>query len=324
MFHHDPAHTGNLATPGLPCVAGPAAQPPTGPVSRLAGADRDATAVAVSRASFPQGGSAKAAVLASDANYPDALAGTPLAVSKAGPLLLTAPSGLNPTVSAELSRAVAPGATVYLLGGAAALSPGIEAQLHALGYQTQRLAGANRFATAVAIAGALGDPLTVLEATGYGFPDALSAGAAAAKSGSAVLLTAAGTQASETAAYLNAHPLDRRSAIGGPAASADPGATPISGPDRYSTAVLVAQKFFTSPPSVGFASGVTFPDALAGGANIGMKHGPMLLVPRCGPVPSAVTSYLGSVKSSLSGGGFLYGGPNAVGDDVLVGVDQAA
>ena len=319
MFHHDAARTGNLATPPPPCTATAAAQAPTGAVTRLAGADRDATSVAVSQARFPQAGSAKAAVVASDANYPDALAGTPLAVARTAPLLLTPPGGLSSTVSAEITRAVPKGATVYLLGGQAALASSLETQVAAMGYVPQRISGSNRFGTAVAVAGALGDPATVLEATGFGFPDALSAGAAAANSTGAVLLTNGPAQASETASYLSAHPQDRVTTVGGPAAAADPKGTPVVGPDRYATAVMVAQSFFKSPATFGAASGVAFPDALSGGA----AGGPMVLVPRCGPLPSSVSGYLGSIKATISHG-FLFGGAHAVGDDVLSELEQVA
>jgi len=308
---------------GGACTAGPLSPTPTGTVSRLSGADRDATAVAVSEASFPTAGSAGAVVVASDANYPDALAGTPLAVAKRAPLLLTPPSGLSAAVSAEISRVAPKGSTVYVLGGDGALSSTVDSQVQALGDSPRRLAGADREATAVAIAGALGDPKTVLEATGFGFPDALSAGAAAARVGGAVLLTNGTSQASETAGYLGAHPGDTTVAIGGPAATADPTATPLVGADRYATAVMVAGHFFLSPIVVGFASGVTFPDALSGGANIGKAGGPMVLVPPCGALPSSVTGYLGQVKASVSSGK-LYGGPGAVGDDVLAELEHSA
>jgi len=325
MFHHDPQHTGNLASIAAPtaCAPLPQSPPPTGAVRRLDGANRDATAVAVSQASFPSTGSAAAVVLASDAGYPDALAGTPLAVSKHAPLLLTPPSGLTPTVSAEISRAAPRGSPVYVLGGDAALSSSIDGQIQALGDNPQRVAGSDRFATAVAIAGALGDPNVILEASGLDFPDALSAGAAASKAAGAVLLTAASSQAPETAAYLEAHTSATRTAVGGPAAAADPGALALAGSDRFATAVMVAQHFFPSPRILGFASGSTFPDALSGGANIGEQGGPMLLVPACGSLPSALSSYLRSVHASITGGS-LYGGPLAVGDDVLAQLDKAA
>jgi len=293
-----------------------------GNITRLAGSDRDATSVAVSQAGFPTAGSASSVVLATDSAYPDALAGTPLAAAKHAPLLLTSPSNLVPPVAAEISRAAPKGSTVYLLGGTAALGSSIDAQILALGDNPQRLAGSDRFATAVAIAGALGDPANILEATGLGFPDALSAGAAAVATKAAVLLTNGPSQAPETAAYLNAHSGDTRTAVGGPAAAADPSAARVVGADRYATSVLVAHQFFPAPTTLGFASGSTFPDALSGGANIGAGGGPMLLVPTCGSIPSSLSDYLTAVSPGITGGS-LYGGSLAVGDDVLGQLDQA-
>ena len=91
-------------------------------------------------------------VLARDDAFPDALAGVPLAAHFSGPLLLTTSNTLASETSAEIQRVLGRGATVYLLGGATALSPTIETQLHALGYATVRIAGADRYQTAVDIA----------------------------------------------------------------------------------------------------------------------------------------------------------------------------
>ena len=55
------------------------------------------------------------------------------------------------------------GSTVYVLGGPAALSPTVDAQLRGLGYQVTRASGASRFDTAVAIAHLLGDPTVIFD-----------------------------------------------------------------------------------------------------------------------------------------------------------------
>ena len=152
-FHHDPQHTGSTVAavpPVAACTPGAAATPPSGKVVRLAGATRDATAIDISASSFPTAGSARAVVVASDANYPDALAGGPLAVAKHGPLLITPQSGLAAPVMAEISRVLPAGATVYVLGGAGAVSSSVDGALATAGYHVTRLAGADRFATAVA------------------------------------------------------------------------------------------------------------------------------------------------------------------------------
>jgi len=282
-------------------------------LTRLSGANRFLTSVAISQASFPTAGSAKVVVLASGAAFADALAGTPLAFQKGGPLLLTPYTGLTPPVAAEITRVLPPGGTVYVLGGTTVLPSSVDAQLTAMGFTPVRLAGGTRYATAVAIAAAMGNPTKVFEANGLGFPDGLSAGAAAAKVGGAVLLTIGSTQAPATAAYLAAHP-GTDYAVGGPAATADPAATPIIGSDRFATSAMVAQKFFTSPVVAGFASGAVFADALSGGAGIASQGGPLVIVPYTGALPSSTLSYLQTTPSITTG--YLYGGTGAVGADV--------
>ena len=292
-------------------VTAAAATPIT--VTRVSGGSRDETAIAASMELFPSGG-ATAVVLASDANFPDALAGAPLASGKGGPLLLVPPTGLTAEISREITRVAPAGTSVFILGGTAAIPSSVETTLSGMGDKPTRLAGTDRFGTAVAIAGALGNPGTVFEATGLGFPDGLSAGAAAAATHGVVLLTDGSAQAPETASYLSAH-AGAHYAIGGPAATADQTATAVAGADRYTTAAMVASKFFAAGPAIaGFASGAAFPDALSGGASIGARGGPLLLVPPSGALPSSLNTYLTNTTSIVTA--LLYGGVSAVGADV--------
>ena len=286
-----------------------------GPITRLAGEDRIATAIAVSNQLYPTAATAGAVVLANENAFADALPGTPLAATKKAPLLLNPTAALDPRVTAEIQRVLPAGATVYLLGGPAALDPSIEPALQALGYTAVRYGGANRFGTAVLIASqGLGDPTTILEATGLDFPDALSGGAAASAVKAAILLTNGPTQAPETAAYLSQHPSDARSALGGPAVAADPGATGIAGADRFETSVMVAKAFFPVVTTFGAADGSAFPDALAGGVHIASLGGPMLLVPSTPPIPSSTRTYL---PASTPTSGWVYGGPMSIQPEML-------
>ena len=319
MFHHDPRHTGNLGGAVTACAAQPNATPPQGRVARVFGDNRDATGVAVSKASFPTTGSAKTVVLASNAAYPDALAGGPLAANRTGPMLITTPTGLDPLVNDEIKRVLPSGQNVYVLGGTAALDPAVDAALRAEGYVVTRVSGADRFQTAVAIADQLKDPATVFEVTGVNFPDALSAGPAAIKSGGAILLTNGGAQTGATGAYVAAHP-GQHFAIGGPAAAADPTAAAITGADRYATALAVAQRFFPNAGALGFASGAGFADALTGGPAISGGPGPLLLVSPCGALPNGLAAYVTGVKAGVRLA-VLFGGALAVGDDVLAKLD---
>ncbi len=129
-------------------------------------------------------------MLARSDAFADALSGTPLAVSKGGPLLLTSSTALSTAASTELQRVLPVGGTVYLLGGTSALSPAVASSVAALGFTIVRIAGPDRFSTAAQVAGVLGNPAIVFEADGTNFPDALSAGTAAAAVGGAILLTA--------------------------------------------------------------------------------------------------------------------------------------
>lgn len=286
-------------------------------VTRLAGADRFGTAVAVSKAEFPAGG-AGAVVLARGDDYPDALVGAPLAVARNAPLLLTTGTSLPSATLGEIQRVLPAGGKVYVLGGMTAVPASVESQLTGLGYTVTRYSGASRFDTAVKVADALGDPGTVLLATGANFPDALSAGVAAAKAGGVVLLTNGSTMPPATSAYLAAHP-GTVYAVGGPASKADPSATAIVGADRFETSVDVAKRFFSSPASAGFATGRSFPDALAGGALLGHLGVPLLLVDTSS-LPTPVITYLTGEQATLTKGS-LFGGTKTIGSSVEDALD---
>ncbi len=315
---------------GATSVAGPVpAASAAASTIRLAGSDRVGTAVAISQASFGHFG-AGAAVLSRSDLFPDALAGTPLARRVGGPLLLTDPASLDPRVQLELARVLAPGNNVFLLGTTDALSANVETQVIAAGYHVVRLGGADRFGTARVIAQYITSNFglaRIFEATGLNFPDALSGGPPAAIWGGVILLTADDAMVPDTAAFIVAHPTVPRFALGDQAVAADsalappPGGTvALAGLDRFATSAAVATRFFSpptgpSPISVGAATAFNFPDALAGGADMARRLGPMLLVPASGSLPSAIDSYLHgrtSIHTIVA-----YGSSAVVGSDVV-------
>ena len=118
-------------------------------MQRLSGADRFATAAAVSAASFSSG--VPVAYVATGANFPDALAAGAAAAELGGPVLLVTGSAIPASTAAELAR-LQPG-TIKLIGGAGVVSDGVLDALR--GYATsgvaERVAGANRYATAAAV-----------------------------------------------------------------------------------------------------------------------------------------------------------------------------
>ncbi len=143
----------------------------TGSVTRLSGDDRYATSVQVSRAAFP--GGADIAYVASGQDWPDALSGGAAAVVQDAPMLLTRRGSLPAGVRAELER-LGP-SRIMLVGGSAAVSDTVAAELRAIA-TTERVAGADRYATALAVSqrvfGTSRPGVTI--ASGRNFPDALA------------------------------------------------------------------------------------------------------------------------------------------------------
>ena len=290
-------------------TGGDVAAAPLPPFTRVSGADRITTATAISAREYPVAQSAQGVVLARADTFPDALAGGPLAASLRAPLLLTSATSLSAATESQIKSSLAPGGTVTLLGGSSAISDAVAASITADGYTVKRYTGVDRDATAVAIADANATPAAILLADGDGFADALSAGAAAAHLGGVVLLTDGPALSAVVRAYISAHPDVPVYAVGGPAAAAYPAATPVVGTDRYATSVAVAHKFFTAPTIVGLASGITFPDALAGGVEMGTLGGPMLLVEPTS-MPADVGTYITTTPTITSMN--VYGGPTAI------------
>ena len=290
------------------------------PAVRLAGADRRETAAAASQAAYPARHSAGAVVLARDDLYADALTGGPLAAAESAPLLLSNSTTLSPTTAAELQRVLPHGGTVFLLGGEQALSPAVAARVADLGYHVERVAGANRYDTAVRIAARLGHPGVVFEATGQNFPDAMAAGPAAISSGGAVLLTEGKRQSDATRSYLAGRTVSRYS-VGAQAAAADPAASPLVGRDRFATSAAVADAFFDEATGVGVAVGDDFADSVVAAPYLGRSGQPLLLVGRDGDVTAAVGEYL-MRRSADIGTVTVFGGGTAVSDTTLRAVQR--
>lgn len=157
--------------------------------------------------------------------WPDALSAGALAAVLKVPVLLTAPDALPEPVRALLAAHRPP--LVQVVGGTAAVSQAVEDQaVVASGGRAERLAGATRYATSAVVAEAghaagLTAPV-VWTATGRSFPDALAAGPAAARAGSALLLVDGQVRggAPEAEAWIAEHAarLDGAVVVGGRAA----------------------------------------------------------------------------------------------------------
>lgn len=293
----------------VPPVRGPAQN-----VSALAGPDRFATAVAVSRAGWPTG--AGAALLVSGERFPDALSAATLAGTVRGPLLLTPERGLEPAVAAELSR-LRP-AVVYVIGP---LSDAVEVGVQGLGIGTVRLRAQDRYATSTLLAEsatALGaETSTVLVASGTDFADALTASAVAAATRHPILLTDPREDGVRLAAAVARLGARRTIVVGGRGAVPDaavaglPAVERLAGGERTATAAAVATRArelgLAGPPLL--VSAERFPDGLAAGVLAGAVLRAPLLSTRRDELSPPVYPWLASYGT---GALTVVGGPVAV------------
>lgn len=303
--------------------------------TRVSGDNRYETAIEGSLEAFADG--AETVVIATAANWPDALGGSALAGAVKGPLLLTKQDDLPDAVADEIDRLEA--SDVYILGGEAAVSAAVEGQLETLlgSGHVQRLAGANRYETARLVAdevidlagpGFSGDAFV---ATGANFPDALAASPLAAARLRPILLANPRTGAvSRPAAVTDVMILGGTGAVSASVESAletQLGATHvdrIGGANRYDTAAQVAAYgagLGMTWNGLGIATGKNFPDGLSGGAMLGRLGSVMLLTPPDTLAPeakAALEDHAAEIDSA-----FIIGGTAAVNDDVEAAIKAA-
>lgn len=200
-------------------------------IDRLAGGDRNATAVAIAadvferaeaRANHP--GGQRAVVVANGRTYADALAAGPVAAQDRGapiPILLTEQDEL-PEVTADAVADLGVDLAI-VVGGEAAVDADVAASLEDEGATVTRVAGDTRTATAAAVAD-YGREYLDLDASspylvrGDAFPDALAAAPLAGRGQDPVLLTRTPDEvtAPTTAWFERAcAEVDRVTAIGG-------------------------------------------------------------------------------------------------------------
>ena len=264
--------------------------------TRLAGKGRFETAVEISKAGFPSG--SKTVVLAYGLNYADALAGVSLAKAKNAPILLTAQSYLPSETLAEIKRLKA--TDVIILGGTGAVGTEVEKALTDNKLNIERIAGKSRFETATKIAqkmqtlGGNKAPEDVFFVYYNDFADALSVSTVAAiKDAPVIYLMTDGELDSATSAYLasvkgkvkNAYVIGGTGVISdammkkaGDALGVKP--TRVFGKNRFETCVAVNNNFKSvlNGDTICIATGLDFPDALAGGVFAAKNKAPLLLI----------------------------------------------
>jgi putative cell wall-binding protein len=304
-------------------------RPTDAAVDRLAGPDRIQTAVAASKAGFAEG--AETVLLATSRDYPDALAAAPLALALHGPVLLVPRDYLPDSVRDEIRR-LAP-AKVVILGSEVVVRKTVETDVLAqTGVKSvERIAGADRYGTALAVARRLHDVIGPLHSavivSGRNFPDALSAAPLAAWAGYPILLAEGDVVSTSTREAFDSYDVASTLVIGSGSvvstayASQLPLPTRLWGKDRFATSAAVARYGLgvgLLSDRVVVASGMGFPDALSGSVLAARARAPMLLSLRSG-LPTPCADVLSDVASRTVQV-WVMGGPPVVDDAAMDGI----
>lgn len=256
-----------------------------------AGANRYETAMIAALDGFD---SAPVVVLATGADYADALGASALAGAYDAPVLLTKrdslPSGLLGTLGIlDTNR-------VIIVGGTAAVSAAVETALNAEfgAANVDRIAGSDRYDTAARVAAATlaaRGPATddrVFVVRGNDFADALAVAPVAYGSRMPILLVKPTSAPAATVNAVAAGGYAGAVVVGGEAAVPSAVASGlgvaferVAGSTRYDTARQFAywaeDESLATFGTVGLATGEDFPDALGGGAVVGHESGVLLL-----------------------------------------------
>lgn len=288
-------------------------------INRMYGNDRYATAINIAASGWPQG--AETIILVRGDEYADALTGATLAYQLEAPILLTPSTELLTSIKNEMIRLGA--SRVIILGGEVAVAAEVEQELKAMDMQVDRIAGQNRFDTAVKIMDYLVGHIEheeianhpsgqVIIVDGYNYADALSVAPYAASQQIPILLSESNKLPQEIAEVIDQ--FDQTLVIGGEVAiskevfSLLPRPERIAGVNRFETSVKVADELFSDFNQVYIATGLGFADALTGSLLAARDQAPILLV-RQDRLPDSVLS---SLDSRMLDDMHILGGTTAV------------
>lgn len=272
------------------------ASPLAYPIERIAGQDRVETALSISHKGWT---TAETIILCEYGDYPDSIASTPFAVNLDAPILLTQGNALDSRVKEEIIRLQPQ--KVVLLGGTGVLKPSIEEELGKFDFpvEVERIGGTNRYETSILLAQQVPSD-TVILANGDDFPDALSAASFAGIKQIPIVLTSKKIP-ELVLAYLNETQPSEIIVIGGEGVIPSSGLTDngftittrLGGQNRYETNASVVSYVNDAyeTDDLFLASGITFPDAVAGTVLAAKAKAPLLLTEKQ-DVPSPVYTYM--------------------------------
>ncbi|BFL77133.1 leucine-rich repeat protein [Finegoldia magna] len=257
------------------------------PSTRIAGRNRQLTAVEVSKTLFKH---ADVVILTSSNKMVDSLAASPKGIAINAPTLFVEKDSIMDEVLQEIKR-LNP-SKIIIAGGEESISDNVEKQLQQLGIKQQRIEGADRFETAVKLGEEIrrnsSNKTDVILVNGYNSIDALTAGSLAAKLNIPILLTGSDQLNKTTEKALKNWNIQNVIIVGGKTQVSETIASKLSkegistsrlaGRTRVETALEVAKAVNSNPDAIIFANKDTFADALLAPYLSNAEQAPIVLI----------------------------------------------
>ncbi len=221
--------------------------------STIGGNDRYETAIKISENGWSS--SDRAVLINGEKGLVDALTATPYAYAKNAPILITAQGKLTTSTKNRLSAMNVK--NVDIVGGVNSVSNQVVTELKNMGITVNRISGASRYDTSLAVAKEVDKIQDVSEIAvvngDKGIPDAVSVAAPAASKKMPILLAENGGLNSASKDFVNGESVSKSYVIGSNNSVSDsvlnslPGTkTRLGGADRHDTNAAVIKEFYTA------------------------------------------------------------------------------
>lgn len=221
--------------------------------STIGGNDRYETAIKISENGWSS--SDRAVLINGEKGLVDALTATPYAYAKNAPILITAQGKLTTSTKNRLSAMNVK--NVDIVGGVNSVSNQVVNELKNMGITVNRISGASRYDTSLAVAKEVDKIQDVSEIAvvngDKGIPDAVSVAAPAASKKMPILLAENGGLNSASKDFVNGESVSKSYVIGSSNSVSDsvmnslPGTkTRLGGADRHDTNAAVIKEFYTA------------------------------------------------------------------------------
>lgn len=269
-------------------------------------------------------------VIATDANFWDALAANSLAGALKAPVLLTSKGSLSRQTLDEIRRLGAK--TAYVCGGPIAISSHVDDQIRSAGCSVRRVYGQDQQGTSLKIAELVHSmrPVSgVIVATSRTFQDALSSAPYSYANGVPVLICNSGSNVlsgdilsfvrsvKPSFAMIAGGPIAVSSSVEGQLSSSGVSTVErVYGQTEYETSNEIAKWCLShgmTGSAVGVATGLTFYDALTGAGLCGANNSVLVIASNDNRV--CLTDFISAHRQEITGG-YVFGGSIAISDSV--------